>query len=200
MAEEEADAEQAPPEANESIGKEGSSVPGFSDPVVEATPTKLQQNSGKVVPMNSKSSQQIVDMIGHKLEQQVRRKTKYKSRREIEYSDDDSQEDETGPTNPNLDEINYLNTQGAMVKNKPNPRFRHYKDVFQNLLKQTSVTTMYPIVSVTVTYDSTKAITVTKKNEREYYVKQYDLETYEMTFEEKIGGGEDNFIKLKEIE
>lgn len=87
-----------------------------------------------------------------------------------------------------------------MVKNKPNPRFRHYKDVFQNLLKQTAVVTMYPIVSVTVTYDSTKAITVSKKNEREYYVKQYDLETYEMTFEEKIGGNEDSFIKLKEIE
>ena len=59
---------------------------------------------------------------------------------------------------------------------------------------------MYPIVSVTVTYDSTKAITVSKKNEREYYVKQYDLETYDMTFEEKIGGSEDSFIKLKEIE
>jgi len=28
----------------------------------------------------------------------------------------------------------------------------------------------------------------------------YDLETYEMTFEEKIGGKSDNYIKLKEVE
>ena len=51
-----------------------------------------------------------------------------------------------------------------------------------------------------ITYDSTKAITVTKRNDREYYVKQYDLESYEMTFEEKIGGGPDQYIKLKEVE
>jgi hypothetical protein len=41
-----------------------------------------------------------------------------------------------------------------------------------------------------ITNDSTKAITVTKRNNSEYYVKQYDLETYDMTFEEKIGGNE----------
>jgi hypothetical protein len=51
-----------------------------------------------------------------------------------------------------------------------------------------------------ITYDSTKAVTVTKKNDREYLLKQYDLETYEMTFEEKIGGGDDQYIKLKEVE
>jgi hypothetical protein len=39
-----------------------------------------------------------------------------------------------------------------------------------------------------ITYDSTKAVTVTKCNDQEYYVKQYDLESYKMTFEEKIGG------------
>ena len=59
---------------------------------------------------------------------------------------------------------------------------------------------MYPIVSMIITYDSTKAVTVTKRNDREYYVKQYDLESYEMTFEEKIGGGEDQYIKMKEVE
>jgi hypothetical protein len=59
---------------------------------------------------------------------------------------------------------------------------------------------MYPIVSMIITYDSSKAVTVTKKNDREYWVKQYDLETYDMTFEEMIGGGEDQYIKLKEVE
>jgi hypothetical protein len=86
------------------------------------------------------------------------------------------------------------------VSNKPNPRFKNYSSVFKNLVKSTNVATMYPIVSMIITYDSSKAVTVTKKNDREYYVKQYDLETYEMTMEEKIGGGEDQYIKLKEVE
>lgn len=59
---------------------------------------------------------------------------------------------------------------------------------------------MYPINSVMISYDSTRAITVTKRNDREYYVKMYDLETYEMTFEEKIGGKPDSYIKLKDVE
>ena len=44
------------------------------------------------------------------------------------------------------------------------------------------------------------AITVTKKNEKEYYVNMYGLESYECVFEEKIGGGEKDYIKLKEVE
>lgn len=51
-----------------------------------------------------------------------------------------------------------------------------------------------------ITYDSTKAVTVTKKNDTEYFVKQYDLESYKMTFEEKIGGDPKSYIKLKEVE
>ena len=47
---------------------------------------------------------------------------------------------------------------------------------------------------------STRAITVTKRNDREYYVKMYDLESYELTFEEKIGGKPDSYIKLKDVE
>ena len=43
-------------------------------------------------------------------------------------------------------------------------------------------------------------VTVTKKTDREYFVKQYSLETYKMTFEEKIGGKKDSYIKLKEVE
>jgi len=62
------------------------------------------------------------------------------------------------------------------------------------------VTTLYPIHSVIISYDSTRAITVTKRNEREYYVKMYDLNTYELTFEEKLGGGPEDYIKIKEVE
>jgi len=51
-----------------------------------------------------------------------------------------------------------------------------------------------------ITYDSTKALTVTKEDDRNYYIKMYDLEDYIMTFEEKIGGGPDSYIKFKEVE
>jgi hypothetical protein len=84
--------------------------------------------------------------------------------------------------------MNYVNSQGITVSNKPNPRFKNYSAIFKGLVKNSSVTTMYPIISMMITYDSTKAITVTKKDDTEYYIKQYDLESYEMTFEEKVGG------------
>ena len=58
---------------------------------------------------------------------------------------------------------------------------------------------MYPILSMIITYDSKSAITVTKKDDAFYYIKQYSLEEYNMTFEECIGG-KDSYIKLKEIE
>jgi hypothetical protein len=51
-----------------------------------------------------------------------------------------------------------------------------------------------------ISYDSTRAICVTKKGEREYYIQMFDLESYKKTFEEKIGGGSDDFIKIKEVE
>ena len=59
---------------------------------------------------------------------------------------------------------------------------------------------MYAICSVIISYDSTRGITVTKRNEKEYYIKMYDLETYEMTFEERIGGKDSDYIKVKEVE
>ena len=51
-----------------------------------------------------------------------------------------------------------------------------------------------------ITYDSTRAVTVMKKNDYEVYIKMYNLETYEETFEEMIGGREDQYIKVKEVE
>ena len=92
-----------------------------------------------------------------------------------------------------------MDTKGNSTILKPNIRFTSYKSVFKDLLKQTSVITQWPIISMIINYDSTRAITVTKQNERTYYIKMYDLEEYHMTFEEMIGGGPNQFIKCKEI-
>ena len=51
-----------------------------------------------------------------------------------------------------------------------------------------------------ISYDSTRSIMVTKASDREYWVRMYDLETYKKTFEEQVGGSEDSFIRLKEVE
>lgn len=70
-------------------------------------------------------------------------------------------------------------------------RFAYYKDIFTNLLKQASIITKYPIVTMAISFDSTRAITVTKKDDKESYIKMYDLNTYELTFEEMVGGERD---------
>lgn len=41
---------------------------------------------------------------------------------------------------------------------------------------------MYPIVSIIINYESTRAIVVMKRTYREYWINQYDLETYDVTF------------------
>ena len=83
---------------------------------------------------------------------------------------------------------------------KPNKRFKNFNDVFSGLTKSKNVVTMYPLVSCCITYNSKSAVTVTKNNDKEYYVKQYSLESYKMTFEERIGGLESDYVKLKEVE
>lgn len=71
-----------------------------------------------------------------------------------------------------------MNTQGQSVVVKPNPRFKNYQHIFNNLTKTSNVKTMYPIVTMGISNDSTVAITVTKKDDNEYWIKQYSLETY----------------------
>ena len=122
------------------------------------------------------------------------------SRRMKEYIDDQSQDsDAEYQMSTTGNDMNYINSQGISVANKPNPRFKNYSSVFKGLVKNSSVVTMYPICSMIITLDSTKAVTVTKKDDTEYYIKQYDLESYEMTFEEKIGGN-NGYIKAKDVE
>ena len=41
---------------------------------------------------------------------------------------------------------------------------------------------------------------VSKRDDREVWVRMYDLESYEKTFEECIDGREENYIRTKEVE
>ena len=86
------------------------------------------------------------------------------------------------------------------VKHIPNQRFANYQNVFQNLIKTTSVPTDDSIVNCVISFDSTKAITVTKRDENEYYILLTDLESFETEFEMKVGGNPGQYIKVKEVE
>jgi len=167
-------------------------------------PITFDRKKGPQLNRSGLSNQELLrrGSSGRKLGEDV--KKSYNSRRNRVYDDDQSVDEDGGSeflATTNEDKQNtYLNTKGEVIVNKPNPRFKNYRELFNNLIKTTDVVTMYPIVSVIISYDSTHAITVTKRNPQEYYVKMYDLETYEMTFEEKIGGHEDDYIKCKEVE
>jgi len=49
--------------------------------------------------------------------------------------------------------------------------FHKYRNIFQNLLKRESIQTACPVISVILSYDETRVITVTKKDDSEYRIK-----------------------------
>jgi len=94
--------------------------------------------------------------------------TKYKSRREQNFDDNDSEDEEVGKKDKQFQEtgvIRYVDTMGIETIIKPNMRFHNYKDIFCNLIKQSSVITSYPITTMIISYDSTRAITVSKNDD-----------------------------------
>ena len=117
------------------------------------------------------------------------------SRQAIEYNDDDS-----GKSDGEYDEAAEAEERVDNAGLAPNQAFKSYSKIFANLTKSKLVVTLYPIVTCIITYDSTRAITVTKKDDREFWVRMYDLETYGKTFDEQIGGQPEDYIRLKEVE
>ena len=125
------------------------------------------------------------------------------SRRNISYEDSDSNDDNPSNQQENdnwiQESMKYINTASFDTQVKPNERFKNYRDCFNKLTISQNVATMYPIVSVAISFDSKVAITITKRNEREYWIKMYSLTEYTQVFGEMIGGGSDQYIKVKEI-
>ena len=58
---------------------------------------------------------------------------------------------------------------------KPNPSFKNHDNYFENLLTTINIKTKFEIVSLIMTNDSKKAITVEKVSNNEYWVNMYDL-------------------------
>jgi hypothetical protein len=102
---------------------------------------------------------------------------KWSSRQLIAYDDDESGSS-AAEEEEDLEELQDNNGL------QPNPSFKSYKELFKNLTKSKLVVTKFPIVTCIISYDSTRAITVTKCDDTEFWVRMYNLETYEKTFDE----------------
>ena len=58
-----------------------------------------------------------------------------------------------------------IGEEEADLSMKPNARFKNYKSTFDNLTKHANIKTEHAIISIMLSYDSTRAITVVKKDE-----------------------------------
>jgi hypothetical protein len=87
------------------------------------------------------------------------------SRKNTVYNNSDSEDElRSADTGAALDTgaIIYQDTLGNKTELKPNIRLKSHKKLFTGLLKQSNVVTLNPIISLIISYDSTRAITVTK--------------------------------------
>lgn len=125
----------------------------------------------------------------------------YRSRKEIKYDDSDSQEeDEPIVSQRSLKSPQSLSETDPNAMLKSNAQFKNYRQIFDDMLKESRIMTEFPILTCMISYDSKRTVQVQKKGEREYRIQMFDLESYEMTFDEAVGGQETDYIKIKDIE
>lgn len=96
-------------------------------------------------------------------------------------------------------DIKFLNTGGEHVTMKTHPRFKNYRALFKNLLKQSDIELLHPIITMLISKDSTRTLSLSRKDETTWFIQQHDLESQEEMFKEMIGGSQNDFIKCKDI-
>ena len=67
------------------------------------------------------------------------------------------------------------------------------------MLQRKSIFTDDDVINCDITYDSTRAIVLTKKNDHLYTITMFDIFSYEKIFEEVIGGNENQYIKVSSV-
>ena len=79
-------------------------------------------------------------------------------------------------------------------------KWKNYAEVFNNLVEKNEYKTAWPIISMMITYDSTRVIAVTKEDDMSYYIRQFCLFQNKLVVSEKFGGTDDSYIKMKDVE
>ena len=126
-------------------------------------------------------------------------KMNYESRRTVVYDED---ADTTGHVNKyhaHNNDIQWKDTLGNSHSISANPQLTSHSHVFQNLLKTDTVITDHVICSMMMSYDSTRIISVQKKDNHESYVAQHCMVEKTKVFYEKFGGHKESYIKIKEV-
>ena len=140
-------------------------------------------NSLDKVPISHTESDLLQPKIMADLSDEIKRM--YQSRRQKTFEDTESDDVQQEP----IDTFEELT--------RPYANMKEYSHMFNELIKQQTVETSHPIVSMMITYDSTRTVLVSKVNDQEYLVQMYDLQTYQIQFQESFKG---TYIKLKEVE
>ena len=108
------------------------------------------------------------------------------NRRQIDgYLDSNSEDSDIKSTAAETqDDINLLSTSSQHLAFKTHPRLNNHRNLFKNLLKQTEIKLCNPVVSMLISQDATKVISISKESEMTCFISQHDLESYEQTFSE----------------
>jgi hypothetical protein len=83
---------------------------------------------------------------------------------------------------------------------QPIAQMAKHRNKFNDLLETKHVDTANPIVSMIISYDSTRALSITTKSNSEFLIKIFSLDTNELLFIETLGGESKDYIKCKDIE
>ena len=90
----------------------------------------------------------------------------------MKYDDCESQDEDTKKESLRASAVlQRKNTVGETVNIKANQRFKNYQDVFKDLLKTSNVSTDNPIVSMIISQDSSRALSVTKQDDSTHFIK-----------------------------
>jgi hypothetical protein len=84
---------------------------------------------------------------------------------------------------------------------KANLKFKMYSAIFNNLMNEKMIETPYPVMSMTISFDNSRILTVLKKSEFVSFVHGYCIYDYDLEFEEQYGEDDSgNCIKMKDVE
>ena len=100
----------------------------------------------------------------------------YRNRASVKYEDSDSLDSEADSedhSKPHKHDAYNIKEENIIS----NDRFKYFSELFSTLVKSKEVMTQYPLVEMMITYNSKLAVTITKRSDREYYVKMYNLNT-----------------------
>ena len=95
--------------------------------------------------------------------------------------------------------IEWFDSKGETRSLPANDFLAKHKNLFRDVVKTESIITDNPLVTMMISFDSKRAISVQCEDEQTSYVEQHDIITGERVFYEKYGGKEESYIKLQEV-